>query len=145
MLDSIENGEGIGEDSIPPYISALVDIHEDQESNEDLGQVQSDEFAEEGAELDHIERFTIIHEAAEDFGAIPQEVTDGFNAEPGTHESRTVLLVSKLEVVQAECVAEEEDHNPIEDLKNETPEGYRPIVFTCADISQFVFNDRNKS
>ena len=124
MLDSIENGEGVGEDSIPSNISALVDIHEDQESNEDLGQVQSNELAEEGAELDHIERLAVVHEAAEDFGAIPQEVTDGFNAEPGTHEGRTVLLVSKLEVVQAECVAEEEDHNPIKDLQNETPESY---------------------
>ena len=145
MFATVAQRETLGELVVPPHVDTLVDIHEDQESNEDLGQVQSDEFAEEGAELDHIERLAVIHEAAEDFRAIPQEVTDGFNAEPGTHESRTVLLVSKLEVVQAECVAKEEDHNPIEDLKNETPEGYRPIVFTCADISQFVFNDRNKS
>ena len=37
MLDPIGDGEGVGEDSIPTYVGALVDIHDDQEANEDLG------------------------------------------------------------------------------------------------------------
>ena len=69
MLDPIGDGEGVGEDSIPTYVGALVDIHDDQEANEDLGKVESDELAKECAELHHIECLTVVHEATKDLGA----------------------------------------------------------------------------
>ena len=79
-------GEGVREDSIPSHVGTLVDIHDDEEPDENLGEIQSDEFAKECTEFYHIEGLAIVHEATEDFRTIPEEVTDGFQTEPGTHE-----------------------------------------------------------
>ena len=67
MFHSVEDGKVVREDTIPSDIGALVDVHDDDETYEDPGEVEIDELAEEGAEFYHIERLAIVHEAAEDF------------------------------------------------------------------------------
>ena len=67
MFHSVGDGKVVREDTIPSDIGALVDVHDDDETYEDLGEVEIDELAKEGAEFDHIERLAIVHEAAEDF------------------------------------------------------------------------------
>ena len=85
----------------------MVHIHGDEESNEDLREVKIDELGEEGAELNHIKSFAIVHIATEDLRSVPQEVTDCLYTEPRAHECRTVLLIRKLEVVQLEGITKE--------------------------------------
>ena len=85
LLYPIEYGKVVGEDAIPSNIGALVDVHDEEETNEDPGEIKSDEFGEEGAKLHHIEGFTVVHEATENFRSIPQKVADGLDAEPGAH------------------------------------------------------------
>ena len=102
LLHPIEDREVVGEDPIPSNIGALVDVHDEEETNEDPGEIKSNEFAEEGTKLHHIEGFTVVHEATENFRAVPQKVADGLDAEPGTHVGRTVFLVGELEIIEAE-------------------------------------------
>ena len=107
MLHPVGDGEGIGEDTVPPDICALVHVHHNEKSDEDLGEAEFDEFDKETAELDHIEGFAIVHEATEDFRAISQEVTDCFNGEPCAHEGGAALLVCKLKIIKLECITKE--------------------------------------
>ena len=74
MFDSVGDGEGVGEDSIPSHVGALVDVHKNEESNEYLGEVEGDELAKECTEFYHIEGLAIVHKATKHFGAIPDEV-----------------------------------------------------------------------
>ena len=121
MLHPIEDGEVVGEDPIPSNIGALVDVHDEEETNEDPGEIKRNEFAEEGTKLNHIEGFTVIHEATENFRSIPQKVTDGLNAEPRTHEGGTVFLVGELEIIEAESGTKKQNDDPVKDLEEETP------------------------
>ena len=145
MLHTIEDGEVVGEDPIPSNIGALVDVHDEEETDEDPGEIKSNEFAEEGTKLNHIEGFTVVHEATENFRSIPKKVAYGLDAEPGTHEGGTVFLVGKLEIVQAESDTKEKNDNPVKDLEKEASESYGSVVLASANIAQLVFDNRNKS
>ena len=81
MFHSVGDGKVVREDTIPSDIGALVDVHDEEETDEDPGEIKSNEFAEEGTKLNHIEGFTVIHKAAKNFGTIPQKVADGLDAE----------------------------------------------------------------
>ena len=145
MFHSVEDGKVVGKDPIPPHIGALVDVHDEEETNEDPGEVKSDELGEESAKLNHIEGFTVVHKATKNFRSIPQKVADGLDAEPGTHEGGTVFLVGELEIIEAESDTKKQNHDPVEDLEEETSESYGSVVLASANIAQLVFDNRNKS
>ena len=145
MFHPVEDGEVLGEDPVPSNIGALVDVHDEEETNEDPGEVKSDEFGEESAKLNHIEGFTVVHKATKNFRSIPQKVADGLNAEPGTHEGRTVFLVGELEIIEAESDTKKQNHDPVKDLEEETSESYGSVVLAGTNIAHLVFDNRYKS
>ena len=136
MFHSVEDGKVVREDTIPSDIGALVDVHDEEETNEDPGEIKGNEFCEEGTELHHIEGFTVVHEATENFRAVPQKVADGLDAEPGTHVGRTVFLVGELEIIEAESGTKQQNDDPVKDLEEETSESYGSVVLAGTNIAQ---------
>ena len=61
--------------SIPSHIHTLEDIHEQEESDEDGGEVPVDEFDKDDRPLHKIEGFGHVHHATKDITTVPDEVT----------------------------------------------------------------------
>lgn len=107
-----------GELAVPSHVNTLHDIHEEEESDEDGGEIPVDEFHEDDGPLNHVEGLRHVHHTAKDLAVVSEEVTDGFNDNPGAHEGRALGLVGKLEIVKTKSDAKEENDNPVQDLQN---------------------------
>ena len=65
----------------------MEDVHKQKESDEDGGEIPVDELDKDDGPFDEIEGFRHVHHATEDLTVVPEEVADGFNHNPGAHES----------------------------------------------------------
>ena len=140
-MNSIGHGKGTGELSIPPHIGHLDDIDEYEQSEEHNRKASSDHLFEQKAVESEVKRLGHVHGTSEHFRAILHEQINGFKDCPSTHRSGATSLISKLEVIQAKVDSEEKDKNPVNDLQEDTTNGYASIVLTSVDASKLIFYD----
>ena len=112
LADSIAYGEAWRYFWIPPDIGELIDIHEHDDSEEDVANL-AEEFTEKDGEFAHIKGFRLIHGAAKYFWTISKEIADSFNHSPGAHVGWHSWLIGKLKVMEAKGFSKEADHDPV--------------------------------
>ena len=113
LTDAIGQAEDAGVVAIPTNIGKLIDVDENQESNEDDRESSSEKFFEEERVLHKVESLSHVHHAAEDITSVPEEVTDCLNDRPRAHVPWDTWLIGKLEIIHSNGDTEQDNDDPI--------------------------------
>ena len=138
----------------PPNIGKLLSVNEDKKAEEGDGEARARASVRARARvvaghhlLEHlgmhgdIEGAGHVHGAGEDLTAVPEEVVDSLKNSPCAHVPRYAGLVGKLEIIEAEGVAEEDDDDPVDKLEDDTTNGYTAVILAAVETAKFVLDD----
>ena len=113
MTNAVSHTEDRGETVVPSNVGILVDVDENEESNEDTREASTEKLLEQEGMFHQVEGFGHIHEATVHIPTIPGEVADSLNDSPGAHVGGDTRLVGKLEVINPKLGAKENEDDPI--------------------------------
>ena len=117
MPDPILYWEGFTLVGTPSDITALILVDKDEDSDDDKRNLPFNELLKEFKKADHIEGFAKVQEAAKDITRISQIVGNCLLNQKSTLCGGDSLLESKLHLIIAEEMANQDEDAEIKDLE----------------------------
>ena len=103
-------------------------VDEDEEADNDDAETDVDHLLEHDAVWGEIEGLGHVSRTGEHLTAVVDEVAYSLHHCPCAHGGGAVCLVGKLELIQAEGLSSEDDHNPVHQLDHKAAKSHTAVV-----------------
>ena len=138
LADAIADSEAGRDFSTKSDVGELLDVHVDNESEEDGAELER-HLMEEHGEPTNIKGLTLVHRTSKDLGSVSDEVADRLDDGPGANIGGDTGLVGELEIMEPKSITKETDHDPVKLFEHKRSYAYTPIILINVDASKLVF------